>query len=149
MKLSFVVLMSALAMGNPDRPDNEDPNKKKTSGEVGEISGYYTCRGQEMNGKSYTGLCVIAKQKDVYVVNWVIGTGSTFSGIGIRQGNTLAISWTLPNDRGGFVRGVNLYRLEAGENGPRLIGRWATMPGPGVLASETLNFLKAFEAEEQ
>ena len=54
------------------------------------------------------------------------------------------MSWAIPNERG-MVRGVNLYRIEAG---PRLVGRWATVPGPGVMQSETLTFLKGLEAEE-
>lgn len=144
MKLPLLLLASALSMGAPERPENED--KRKSTDEVGEITGYYTCKGQEMNGKSYTGICVISKQKEVYIVNWVIGSGSTFSGIGLRQGNNLAISWTLPNDRGGVIRGVNLYKIDPG---PRLSGRWATMPGPGVMATETLSFLKAIEVEPE
>ena len=78
-----------------------------------DISGYYVCKGKEAAGKEYSGVCVIAKKNDVYLVSWMIGTGSTFSGIGIRQGNTLAVSWALPSDRG-TVRGVNLYTVQAG-----------------------------------
>ncbi len=145
MNLPLVYLAALLAMGNPERTDEPSEKKKGDTAEVGEFTGYYTCKGAEMNGKTYSGICVISKQKEVYVVNWVIGNGSTFSGIGIRQGNNLAISWTLPNDRGGVIRGINLYRIEAG---PRLVGKWAAIPGPGVMASETLQFLKHLEPEE-
>jgi hypothetical protein len=94
-----------------------------------------------VGGKTYSGIAVIAKKGEVYLVTWMIGSGSAFSGLGIRQGNTLAVSWALAGERG-MVRGVNLYRIESG---PRLVGRWATLPGPGVLHSETLTFLKAID----
>jgi len=65
--------------------------------------------------------------------------------VGIRQGNTLATSWAMIADKGALVRGVNLYKIETG---PRLTGRWATIPGPGVVQTETLTFLKNLDAEE-
>ena len=34
------------------------------------------------------------------------------------------------------------------QSGGRLVGRWATLPGPGMLQSETLTFLKALDEEE-
>ncbi len=46
----------------------------------------------------------------------------------------------------GLVRGVNLYRIEPG---PRLVGRWATLPGPGYMQNESLTFLKDLEEEEE
>ena len=51
----------------------------------------------------------------------------------------------LPGERG-TIRGINLYKIEAG---PRLVGRWATLPGPGYLQNETLTFLKAAEPEDE
>jgi hypothetical protein len=108
------------------------------------IDGYYTCKGKEAAGKAYTGICVIAKKSDAYLVSWMIGTGSSFTGIGIRQGNNLAVSWSISGDRG-VVRGVNLYQIQSGG---RLTGRWATLPGPGVMQSETLTFLKKLDEED-
>ena len=115
--------------------------------EAGDINGYYICKGAEVGGKTYAGVTVITRKNDVYVVQWVIGSGSNFTGIGIRQGNTLAVSWAIPGERG-VVRGVNVYRIEVTSTGPRLVGRWASMPGPGALQSETLTFLKSSDAEE-
>jgi hypothetical protein len=113
--------------------------------EVGDLSGYYTCKGQEVGGKSYSGVAVIMKKKDVYMIQWMVTGGSTFTGVAIRQGNTFSASWALPSDKG-IIRGVNVYRVESG---PRLVGRWATLPGPGYLQNETLNFLKAAEDDEE
>lgn len=111
--------------------------------EVGDLSGYYSCSGSEGIGKSYKGVATITKKGDIYVVQWMVGTGSAFYGVGIQQGNNLACSWAIPGDKG-IVRGVNLYRIEPG---PRLVGRWAAIPGDGSMRSETLTFLKKMEDE--
>ncbi len=112
--------------------------------EVADISGYYTCRGLETGGKTYSGIAVISKKGDVYLIQWMVGGGSTFTGIGIRQGNALSASWAIAGERG-LVRGVNTYKIESG---PRLVGRWATLPGAGNLQSETLTFLKHIEEDD-
>jgi hypothetical protein len=38
-----------------------------------------------------------------------------------------------------------MYKIDPG---PRLTGRWATIPGPGVIQSETLTFLKHLDEED-
>lgn len=133
------VCLAGMGLFAPNRPESTVAKIEKTQLEdVADISGYYTCKGLETGGKSYSGVAVIAKKGEVYVIQWMVGAGSTFTGIGIRQGNSLAASWALGGDKG-LVRGVNTYRIEPG---PRLVGRWATLPGGGVLQSETLTFLK-------
>lgn len=112
--------------------------KKRPLGASADLSGYYVCKGKEANGKSYTGVTVISKKDNVYVVQWIVGTGSTFIGVGIRQGDTLSASWALPNDKG-VIRGINVYKILPG---PRLVGHWTSLPGPGVLQTEELTFLK-------
>ena len=142
---AFLVLAALTA--NSPRPEIVAKNVPQLETEVGDISGYYTCKGMEVGGKTYIGVCTISRKGDVYVVQWVIGSGSNFTGIGIRQGNTFAASWAIPGERG-IVRGVNVYRVETASGGPRLTGRWASMPGPGALQSETLTFLKQMDEEE-
>ena len=112
--------------------------------ETEDISGYYTCKGVEAGGKPYSGVAVITKKGEVYLIQWMVGGGSTFSGVAIRQGTTFSASWALPGERG-LVRGVNMYRIESG---PRLVGRWATLPGGGVLQNETLTFLKNLDEDD-
>jgi hypothetical protein len=136
--------LSALLVSRNDSPVPAQVTKLTASEQIGEISGYYTCKGRETSGKNYSGICVITKQNDVYLVQWVVGAGSTFVGIGIRQGDTLAASWAIPGDKG-VVRGVNLYKIEPG---PRLVGRWASMPGPGRLQDEILTYLKPLDPED-
>lgn len=146
--LCRLLLVAAVSAVTANRPDVQSPMgkaDKRIDPEIADISGYYTCKGAEASGKNYTGIAVIAKKNDVYVIQWVVGVGNTFTGIGIRQGNTFAASWALGTDKG-TVRGVNVYKVEPG---PRLVGRWATLPGPGVTQSETLTFLKALEKEEE
>jgi hypothetical protein len=124
---------------SPDAAPTRKTEVKLATKDVGDITGYYTCRGRDGKGGGYTGIAVISKQKEVYVVQWTIGIGSAFVGLGIRQGDTLAVSWAMPGDKLGVVRGINLYRIEPG---PRLIGQWATLPGNGMINTEALNLLK-------
>jgi hypothetical protein len=136
-------------LANPETgKDKATPNVRQPEAEMTDLSGYYTCKGQEAGGKNYSGVVVLTKKADVYLISWVVGGGSNFSGIAIRQGPNLAASWSIPGERG-IVRGVNLYRVESTSNGPRLVGRWASVPGPGVQQQETLTFLKKLDAEEE
>jgi hypothetical protein len=141
----LVALTSLIGVDSP--PDPLPPRKteaKLASKDVGDITGYYTCRGQDGKGGGYTGVAVISKQREVYVVQWTIGVASSFIGLGIREGNRLAVSWAMPGDKLGVVRGINLYRIEPG---PRLVGQWATLPGNGTINTETLNLLKRLGEE--
>jgi hypothetical protein len=154
--MSLAALVCWLLLAAPSTPDSPEKKSDSTTPktpkvktdpveEAPSLDGYYTCKGKEAGGKSYTGICVIAKKNDVYLVSWMIGAGSSFTGIGIRQGNNLAVSWSITGDRG-VVRGVNLYQIQSGG---RLSGRWATLPGPGVMQTETLTFLKGLDQEEE
>ncbi len=143
-----VALAATFSQGEPSTPPKEilpDPRKEETKPD---ISGYYTCKGQEAGGKNYSGIVTLMKKNDVYLISWVVGGGSNFSGIAIRQGDNLAASWSITTERG-LVRGVNLYRVENGASGPRLAGKWASVPGPGVQQQETLSFLKKIDTEDE
>ncbi len=116
---SILLVLSTLelsgASANPQLAKGAAPNVRQVEPEMADISGYYTCKGQEAGGKSYSGICVLTKKSDVYLVSWVVGGGSNFSGIAIRQGNSFAASWSLTTERG-IVKGVNLYRIESGKS---------------------------------
>ena len=145
----FLVLSALELLGSTANPqlsqDKKGPNLRQVEPEAADLSGYYTCKGQEAGGKNYTGIVVLTKKNDVYLIQWVVGGGANFSGIAIRQGNTVAASWSIPNTTGGIVRGVNLYRVETTTSGPRLVGRWASVPGPGIQQTETLTYLKKLD----
>lgn len=147
MMSKMLLVAAALASAqtaNPGAPIAKAERRPTVQPEVADLSGYYTCKGLETGGKTYSGVCLVTKKNDVYIVQWMVGGGAAFSGIGIRQGGNFAVSWTMPGDKG-LVRGVNLYRVETG---PRLTGRWASVPGPGIMQSETLTFLKNVEEED-
>jgi hypothetical protein len=144
--LLVVLVLGIIAANRPEpRVARAKTEPVRLEDEMNDISGYYSCKGREASGKTYSGIAVITRQNDLYMVQWMIGPGAGFTGVGIRQGNTLATSWAIPNDKGGLIRGVNLYKIESG---PRLTGRWASIPGPGVLQTETLTFLKRVEKDE-
>ncbi|MSQ95600.1 MAG: hypothetical protein EXR98_13715 [Gemmataceae bacterium] len=144
LTLSTLQVFGAAAAPETAKPA---PNVRQVEPETADLSGYYTCKGQEAGGKNYSGVVVLTKKADVYLISWVVGTGSNFSGIAIRQGGNLAASWSISTERG-IVRGVNLYRIETAGGSPRLVGRWASVPGPGVQQQETLTFLKKLDTEE-
>lgn len=131
--LCFGVALTALAQDN----------RLKLEPQAGDLAGYYTCKGVEQHGpavKEYAGIVAIERKGEVYLVQWLAG-GSALAGIGIRQGEYFAVSWAQSGPMGS-MKGVNLYRVE---KGPRLVGRWASLPGPGTLQSETLTFLKEID----
>ncbi len=144
--LLLVTALNSFTSSRPDTPAGK-ADIREVRQEVGDLSGYYTCKGAEVGGKAYSGIAVLTKKNDVYSITWLVGGGSTFSGLAIRQGDTLAASWVIPGERG-MVRGVNLYRIEPSAT-PRLVGRWATLPGPGIHQTETLTFLKKLDAEDE
>lgn len=147
--LSALPLISDTAKPQLNSDGKKTPATRQIEGDAVDLSGYYTCKGQEAGGKSYAGIVVMTKKNDVYVMQWVVGGGANFNGIAIRQGSTLAASWSIPNKDGMIVRGVNMYRVDSTTNGPRLIGRWASIPGPGVQQNETLTFLKKLEDNDE
>jgi hypothetical protein len=140
-----LVLLASFAALAPNRVETAKVTTRTDleEREPVDITGYYTCRGREGNGAQYTGVAVVTKAKEVYIVQWTIGIGSNFVGVGIRQGDKLAVSWAQAGEKG-LVRGINLYRIE---KGPTLNGRWATLPGDGTLKTETLTFLKKLGSE--
>lgn len=140
----MMLVVATFGAMTPNSPEVAKATKAGLEPEVADISGYYICKGQETGGKVYNGVAVITKKNEVYVVQWMVGGGSTFTGVGVRQGNTFSASWALAGERG-LVRGINTYKIEPG---PRLVGRWATLPGNGALQSETLTFLKNIEEED-
>lgn len=142
--LSISLLGTAAACGVFDPVAGEKPKQLAVEGQCGCLAGFYTCENVEPSGKIYRGMASITRKDDVYNVQWMAG-GAMFQGIGIRQGDSFAVSWLAPGPQGGIVHGVNLYRVE---KGPRLVGRYAASSGPGVLATERLTFLKEIEPED-
>ncbi len=144
MSLSILLAVAVGSFSNSPGPLVAKAEKVQVEQEIGDISGYYTCKGVEAGGKPYSGIAIITKKGEVHLIRWMVGDGAVFTGVGIRQGSSLSASWAMTTDKG-LMRGINTYRIDPG---PRLVGRWATMPGPGVIQTETLTFLKNIEEDE-
>lgn len=119
--------------------------KLKLEPQVGDLTGFWSVSGSETGGKKYTGICQIEKRGEIYLVQWSTG-GGTFAGVGVRTGETFAVGWATPGQGGGaWTRGVNVYRIESQK---KLVGRWASLPGNGQVATETLAWLKEIAEDD-
>jgi hypothetical protein len=92
-----------------------------------DLAGSYVCEGTNSDGSVYQGIVTIVRRADAYYVLWELHPGITAFGVGLREGDTLGVSYYGPNT------GVIVYRID----GDRLVGRW-TVAGADRLASETL-----------
>lgn len=141
--IGFYLLLSiALLAAAPT--ERKEPAKLPVVAEpagVLDIAGYFTLQGEDAKGNPYAGLVSIMRDGETYYVRWLIQTDS-FAGIGIRRGDDFAVSWLVTANQQ-TVRGVTLYRIEAGKNGPILKGHWLTVPGDGKAHTEMLTWLKA------
>ena len=95
-----------------------------------DITGTYSCRGINSDGSAYHGVVTIVRRADADYLLWELQPAVTALGVGIREGDTLGISYYGPNT------GIIVYRID----GNQLIGRW-TMAGGNALASETLTLI--------
>lgn len=93
-----------------------------------EITGYYTCEGQTLEG-TYSGIVVITKKRDTYLVRWLFQSGQRIVGTGMREGNAVWIGWS---DQA--TVGVCRYRIELEKDRPKLVGDRGT--------NEVMVFLK-------
>ena len=82
------------------------------------------------DGKKQTLKVEIQKRGDAYLLRWDVRGGVAFVGSGIRQGNTLSVAWV---NRGSV--GVSVYKIE---KGPKLVGTYTEVGGPGLIGKEVL-----------
>jgi hypothetical protein len=96
-----------------------------------DIAGVYRCEGKNPDGTAYRGLVEIEKHGPSYRVQWVMANRQTAVGIGIINGETLAVSYY-----NGANVGLVLYKID---KGPQLKGEWTLLGTPdGELYPETL-----------
>jgi uncharacterized protein (TIGR03067 family) len=96
-----------------------------------DIVGVYTAESGGQDGKTVESTAVIERRGDSYLVTYKKDDKLIFVAVGIRQGDTLSLSWT---NRGQV--GVSSYKIEAG---PKLVGQYTTLGGPGILNKEVLS----------
>lgn len=93
------------------------------------LAGVYECRGVGADGKQYRGAVVIEPDGSRFLLQWYISAELTAVGLGIREGNMLAVSFF-----GADAGGVVLYRID----GERLVGHWSAPLTDGQVFEETL-----------
>ena len=94
-----------------------------------DLPGIYDCQGTGADGQPYRGAVIIEPDGSRFVVRWIIASELTAVGVGIREGNMLAVSFFGP-ESGGIV----LYRID----GQKLIGHWSAPLAEGQVFEETL-----------
>ena len=93
-----------------------------------DITGNYNCQGKNADGSTYNGEVEITKKGNTYNIYWLINN-QKFNGIGILEGNVLAVSYY------GSSSGVVAYRVEGDSN---LVGRWTSPQLNGKINREVL-----------
>ena len=93
------------------------------------LAGVYECQGTGADGRPYRGAVVIEPDGKRFVLQWYMAAELSAVGVGIREGDMLAVSFFGP-ESGGVV----LYRI----NGQRLVGHWSAPLANGQVFEETL-----------
>lgn len=93
------------------------------------LAGVYECQGTGADGRPYRGAVVIEPDGKRFVLQWYMAAELSAVGVGIREGDMLAVSFFGP-ESGGVV----LYRI----NGQRLVGHWSAPLANGQVFDETL-----------
>jgi hypothetical protein len=83
-----------------------------------------------MDGSKHVAEATIDRRGDAYFVIYRKGKGIAYVGVGIRKGDIFCMSWA---NQGQI--GVTVYQIESG---PRLVGLYTQLAGPGLLGQETL-----------
>jgi hypothetical protein len=95
------------------------------------LVGTYDCQGVEPDGTPYRGVVQIIPHQGSYDVVWTFSSGQQYSGLGVVNGDVLAVSYYTNRP------GIAAYKIESGDKGPRLQGQW-TVVGAGKVFVETL-----------
>jgi hypothetical protein len=123
-----MVLLSAMAIS------------AAAEGQPPDLDGVYVSRGTNPDGSEYHGAVHILRRGDRFIVTWMSprAAGATLLleltsiGVGIRTGETLAVSYVA-----GDSLGVVVYQI--GQDG-QLVGQWTTV-GDDQVHAETLTKL--------
>lgn len=93
------------------------------------LPGVYDCRGTGADGQPYRGAVIIETDGNRFVLQWYVGAQLSAIGLGLREGDVLAVSF-FGADAGGII----LYKID----GTRLIGQWSAPVANGQVFDETL-----------
>jgi len=115
--VALLVLMVGLALAWPMTTSAAD------------VAGTYKCEGENEMGGKYTGTVTIVKQDQTYRVTWKLGPRETYFGLGVLQGDVLAVSYYESR------LGVVAYKVE---DDSKLVGKKAMVKGDGAVTTEIL-----------
>ena len=117
--LFVACLMGCVKSGNeatsPTTPST--PATKAAKANPSEIAGAYDVAGTNPTGSPYNGELSVAKRGDVYQFRW--NAGKTYDGVGVGNGNVVAVAFTEGSDGKGC--GVVSYKVLADGT---LDGKW-------------------------
>jgi hypothetical protein len=106
-----------------------------TGAAAADLNGTYLCEGTRPDGADYKGTVRIVRHNGAYQLVWNVGREEQHLGIGILNGDVLAVSYF------GGAPGVVAYRVERAEKGVRLVGQWTVANAGGEVFGETLTRL--------
>lgn len=130
----LVCLAPAASETRTFAPSDEKRAKAQELGIVGD----YQAEGTLPNDRRYSARLTVRRKGEVYLLSWSApGEGTSYSGVGLRDGNTLAASWILHGPTP--LTGVMLYKIS---EGPRLEAEWALHPTDGKIYKEVCKPLK-------
>lgn len=131
-----VLSMALWSLASPSTGKSEI--ELKASVKVDSLAGFYAVRA---NG--YQGMAMLLEAKPgICIVQYL--TGNTSTGVGLRLGDNFSVGWSTERD-GKLTRGVTVYRIEAGERGPVLHGKWVSLPGTVEPVEESLTWLRGLD----
>src|SRR4051812_6785393 len=103
-----------------------------------EIEGEYQYQSwNAAENKNYKGPVTVARLGDCYHVRYDNGAGM---GVGIRKGNTLSVAYVYSDKPDNW--GLEVFTIEKGKDGPRLVGDYTTHPGNGKLGRDVWTFVR-------
>jgi hypothetical protein len=135
--LAAVLSLSAQAVPPPVPPS---PIPRVDTPADADLAGVYACEGTRPDGVEYSGTVEIVRNEGTYQLLWTLPPHEQYIGIGIRNGDVLAVSYF------GGMPGLVVYRLEQGDKGPRLVGQWTVVDADGQVFPETLTRVAAGDA---
>jgi hypothetical protein len=128
-----ITLAAALSLSAQSAPS--PPADPHTQSDTADLAGVYACEGKRPDGLEYSGTVQIVRHEGTYQVLWTLPPQEQYLGIGILNGDVLAVSYF------GGMPGIAVYRIEHGDKGPRLVGTWTVVDADGHVFPETLTRL--------
>ena len=131
--LSALILLPAVV--SPARVLPTQPAAQARTPQPNDLNGTYLCEGVRPDGAPYLGTVRIVRHESAYHLLWTVGSEEQYLGIGILNGEVLAVSYFTG------APGVVAYQIERSAGRARLVGQWTVANAEGRVFSETLTRL--------